>query len=177
MATPFQELKEGLTKLSDFFTELLLNIGSMLQWLNPLSEDFFLNGLFTFLGNVLSYINPFSENFFAYKLIDLTQELLEFLFIPKTNPFEELSVKMEEKFAFVNQIKDLFSSLLGFNNYGYEAPTFNMTWKGVTFALIDFSLFLEYRIWLHGIILAIAWFVFIFKTFKKLPVIIGGFSQ
>lgn len=52
-----------------------------------------------------------------------------------------------------------------------------MTWHGVTFALIDFSLFLQYRNWLHGIILAIAWVIFIFKTYKKLPSIIGGFSQ
>jgi hypothetical protein len=51
-----------------------------------------------------------------------------------------------------------------------------MTWKGVTFSLIDFSLFLNYRVWLHGIVLAIAWFIFIFKTFKKLPSIIGGFN-
>ena len=70
MATPFKELKEGLTKLGDFFTELLLNIGSMLQWLNPLSEEFFLKGLFIFLSDALSYINPFSENFFVYKLIE-----------------------------------------------------------------------------------------------------------
>lgn len=175
MATPFEAIKEGLENLGNFFSDLLLDIGSMLQWLNPLSDEFFLKGLISFLGEALSYINPLSENFFVYKLIELLRDLLEFLFVPKTNPFENLATKFEEKFAFVNQIKDLLNSLLGFNNYGEEVPTFNMTWHGVTFALIDFSMFLEYRLWLHGIILAISWFIFIFKTYKKLPAIIGGF--
>lgn len=52
-----------------------------------------------------------------------------------------------------------------------------MSWKGVTFGLIDFSLFVNYRDWVHGIILAIAWAIFIFKTYRRLPSIIGGFSQ
>lgn len=200
LAVPFKAIKEGLDSIGKFFQDLLINIGSMLQWLNPLSEEFFLKGLFEFLGNalsyinpfdenfilkdvftflgeIISYINPFSENFFVYKLIELLGELLKWLFVPETNPFDNLSVKFNEKFAFVNQIKDLFNSLLGFNNYGENIPTFNMTWKGVTFAFIDFSMFLNYRLWLHGIVLAIAWSIFIFKTYKKLPSIIGGFSQ
>lgn len=147
LAVPFNTIKESITSIGEFFIELL------------------------------SYINPFSENFFVYKLIELLGDLLKWLFIPENNPFNELSSKFDEKFAFIEQIKILINDLLGFNNYGDKAPTFNMSWRGVTFALIDFSLFLEYRTWLHGIILAIAWFTFLFKTYKKLPSIIGGFSQ
>lgn len=200
MEVPFNAIKESIENIGKFFQDLLNSIGSMLQWLNPFSDKFFLKGLldflgnalsyinpfdenfilkdvFKFLGDIISYINPFSENFFVYKLIELLQNLLEFLFVPKNNPFNELSSKFDTKFAFVNQIKDLFNSLLGFNNYGDKVPVFEMTWKGVTFAFIDFSMFLDYRLWLHGIILAIAWAIFIFKTYKKLPSIIGGFSQ
>lgn len=132
--------------------------------------------MWEFFTELISYINPLDENFFVYKLIELLGDLLEFLFVPVNNPFKNLSIKFDEKFAFINQIKDLVKSLLGFNNYGNSVPRFNMTWKGVTFTLIDFSLFLEYRTWLHSIILAIAWFVFLFKTYKKLPSIIGGFN-
>lgn len=154
----------------DFFTNFI-------DWFNPFSDNFILKKLWEFLTNIISYINPFSENFFAYKLIDLLGDLLKWLFVPENNPFDELSNKFNEKFAFVNQVKTLVNDLLGYSNYGDKTPTFDMTWRGVTFALIDFSLFLDYRNWLHGIILAIAWFVFIFKTYKKLPSIIGGFSQ
>lgn len=193
LAVPFNAIKEGLNSIIEFFGNLLdyLNpfsenfilksiinfLGSILNYLNPFSEDFILLKLWNFLVEIISYINPFSENFFVYKLIELLSDLLKFLFVPANNPFDELSNKFNEKFAFIEQIKTLINDLLGFNNYGDKTPSFNMSWKGVTFALVDFSLFLEYRIWLHGIILAIAWFVFLFKTYKKLPSIIGGFSQ
>lgn len=45
---------------------------------------------------------------------------------------------------------------------------------GQTLNIIDFSLFMDYRIWLHGIILAISWFLFIRRLFNKLPTVIGG---
>lgn len=170
MEVPFNAIKEGLSSIVEFFKNLL-------DYLNPFSENFILLKLWNFLTDIISYINPFSDNFLGKKIIELLSDLLEFLFVPESNPFEELSSKFDEKFAFVGQIKTLVSDLLGFNNYGDKVPSFNMTWHGVTFALIDFSLFLDYRTWLHSIILAIAWFVFLFKTYKKLPSIIGGFSQ
>lgn len=197
LEVPFKAIQDGLNAIGQ-------GIGKFLDWLNPFSEDFFLKGMFeflgkalsyinpfdenfilkdvfSFLGEIISYINPFSENFFVYKLLELLWKLLidlfNLLFVPAENPFDGLKVKFDEKFGFVNQIKDLFSGLLGFRNYGETAPSFNLSWKGVQFALIDFSMFLNYRLWLHGIILAIAWFVFIRKTFNKLPSIVGGFGQ
>lgn len=186
LEVPFKAIEEGLNSIGEFFknlisylnpldenfifTKLFSNINKIVSWVNPFSEDFFLSKLF-------SWINPFSENFFGKKLIELFFDLLESLFIPNNNPFSELSNKFNTKFSFINQIKDLLCSLLGFNNYGENCPTFEMTWRGVTFAFIDFSMFLQYRLWLHGIILAISWFIFIKRTYYKLPGIIGGFSQ
>lgn len=178
---PFKAITEGIKSITDFFS-------NMLDCLNPFSEKFFLKDFFisianflidcgNFFTNLIDWLNPFSDNFFVYKLVELLGNLLKWLFIPEKNPFDELSIKFDEKFAFIKQIEDLFSSLLGFNDYGQTIPSFNMTWNGITFAFIDFSMFLDYRLWLHGIILAIAWFIFIIKTYKKLPGIIGGFNQ
>lgn len=167
LAVPFNAIKEGLNSIIDFF-------GNIFDLLNPFSENFILSDVFSFLSDIISFINPFSENFFVYKLIELLGDLLKWLFVPENNSFEELSNKFNEKFAFVEQLKSFSNSLLGNVDYGSQIPSFNMTWKGVTFSLIDFSLFLQYREWLHGIILAISWFIFINKTFKKLPSVIGG---
>lgn len=68
----------------------------------------------------------------------------------------------------------MFSSLLGNVNYGESIPKFSIQYAGQTLDIIDFSLFVNYRVWLHGIILAIAWFYFIRKLFNKLPALIGG---
>lgn len=156
------------------FKEFFSNFFS---WFNPFSDNFILKKLWTLLGNIISYINPFDDNFLGKKIIELLGNLLNSLFVPTNNPFNDLSNKFNEKFAFIEQIKTFVNSFLGNSNYGDKTPAFEMTWHGVTFALIDFSLFLQYRNWLHGIILAIAWVIFIFKTYKKLPSIIGGFSQ
>ena len=45
-----------------------------------------------------------------------------------------------------------------------------------TVSIIDFSAFLHYRGWLHGIILAISWFMFARSLYARLPGIIGGFG-
>lgn len=171
LAVPFNAIKEGLSNIFN-------GIGTILSYLNPFSDNFILKSVINFLNEMLQYINPFNEEkFFGYKIIELFSNLLKSLFVPETNPFTDLSSKFNEKFIFVSQIKDLINSLLGNVDYGNSTPSFNFTWYGTTISIIDFSLFLEYRVWLHGIILAIAWYMFLHKLFKKLPGIIGGFSQ
>lgn len=170
MEIPLNFIKEGLTSVVNFFITLL-------DYLNPFSDNFILKKLWEFLVNIISYINPFSENFFGKKIIELISDLFEFLFIPAENPFTELSDKMNSKFIFISQIRNLIDKLLGYSDYGENCPSFNMTWKGVTFAMIDFSLFINYRPWLHGIILAISWFIFARKLYNKIPGVIGGFGN
>lgn len=165
----FQSMGENISNFNssvgNWFSDLVTNIGN---WFKNLGEH---------LSKLLSYINPFDENFFGYKIIDLFKELFNLLFVPTNNPFSEISNKFDEKFSFVNQIKTLINDLLGFNNYGDKVPSFSINYKGLTLVIIDFSIFLNYRTWLHGIILAISWFVFIRRTYNKIPSIIGGFSQ
>lgn len=144
LAIPFEKLKECLDSIINFFKQ------------------------------VISYINPFSENFFVYKLIELLGSLLKFLFVPTENSFNSIQEKINTRFYFLNQIKELFFNLIGYNNYGSELPIFSINYYGQTVNIIDFSLFTNYRIWLHGIILAVAWFYYLRKLYNNLPRIIGG---
>ena len=97
LAVPFNAIKEGINSIIEFFANLL-------DYLNPFSENFILLKLWNFLVEIISYINPFSENFFVYKLIELLSDLLKFLFVPENNPFDDLSSKFNEKFAFVEKL-------------------------------------------------------------------------
>lgn len=175
----FNFIKEALSYINPFSENFIFKefFSNFFSWFNPFSDNFILKKLWEFLTNIISFINPFDDNFLGKKVIELLSDLLNLLFVPQNNPFEKLSSKFNEKFSFVEQLKSFANNLFGNTDFGDSTPTFNMTWHGVTFALIDFSLFLQYRSWLHGIILAIAWAVFIFKTYRKLPTIIGGFSQ
>lgn len=165
----FQTMGENISNFNSAVGNWFRNLGTDLgNWFKNLGEH---------LSNLLSYINPFDENFFGYKIIDLFKQLFNLLFVPENNPFSELSNKFDEKFSFINQIKTLINDLLGFNNYGDKAPSFSIKYKGLTLVIVDFSIFLNYRTWLHAIILSISWFIFIRKTYNKIPSIIGGFSQ
>lgn len=62
--------ESGETDNSNFFTSVLgwfSSLGdflsSVLSYINPLSDNFFLSGLFNLISTGFSYINPFSENF------------------------------------------------------------------------------------------------------------------
>lgn len=157
------------TNLSTWF----INLGSTVDIFKTSVGTWFTN-LVTSLTNLLSYINPFNENFFGYKIIDLFMDLLETLFIPSDDIFDDLYLTIYNKFTFIFQIRDLFMQLFINFNYGDEVPSFNITYRGVTVGVIDFEPYLEYRSWLHGIILAISWVIFIRKQFNKIPSLIGG---
>ena len=167
LATPFKSIAQGIVKLGEHFSKVL-------DFLNPLSDNFILKKLWEFLTTIIDYLNPFSENFFGLKLIEFIGDLLEYLFIPKEDLFGSLRTEIENKFQFTKQISNLFETLLNDFNYGDNIPTFNITYEGVTANIIDFSPYLEYRSWLHTIILGISWFIFIRKTFNKIPFLIGG---
>ena len=144
LATPFEGIAQGIVNLGQHFS------------------------------NVLSYLNPFSENFFGIKLVEFIGDLLSNLFVPKEDIFGNLQENLRNKFYFTTQIQEIFESLLNDFDYGDSVPSFSITYYGKTLNIIDFSPYLEYRSWLHAIILGISWFVFIRKTFYKIPGIIGG---
>lgn len=66
--------------------------------------------IFERIGDILSYINPFSENFFVYKLIELLVNAIRSLFIPSDDFLG----------SFFDELKDWFSSRLGFLFYPFE---------------------------------------------------------
>ena len=144
LANPFEGIAQGIVNLGEHFS------------------------------NVISYLNPFSENFFGIKLIEFIGDLLSNLFVPKEDMFGNLQENIKNKFYFTTQIQEIFESLLNDFDYGDSVPSFSITYYGKTVDIIDFSPYLEYRSWLHAIILGISWFIFIRKTFYKIPGIIGG---
>ena len=167
LATPFEGIAKGIVKLGEHFS-------SVLDFLNPTSENFILTQLWEFLTNIVSFINPLHENFFGRKLVEFIGDLLNDLFVPEDDIFGNLQENIRSKFYFTTQIQEIFESLLNDYDYGDSVPSFSITYYGKTVDIIDFSPYLEYRSWIHSIILGISWFIFIRKTFYKIPGIIGG---
>lgn len=185
LTNPAKGLLDVLNPLSDnFFLKKLFNwfdnsndnfiFKDLFSWLNPTSENFILKKLWDFLINMISYLNPLDDNFLGKKIVELIGNLLSDLFVPKEDIFGNLKDNLQNKFSFTTQIQEIFENLLNDFNYGDSVPSFTITYYGETLNIIDFTPYLEYRSWLHAIILGISWFVFIRKTFYKIPGIIGG---
>lgn len=103
-----------LLKLWDF-------LGSLVSYLNPFSENFILLKLWDFLTTVISYINPFDDNFLGKKIVELIGDLLQFLFIPSDDYFSNLKEtflsEIESKIPYDDYIT-MFSTVLDISTDG-----------------------------------------------------------
>ncbi len=103
-----------LLKLWDF-------LGSLVSYLNPFSENFILLKLWDFLTTVISYINPFDDNFLGKKIVELIGDLLQFLFIPSDDYFSNLKEtflsEIESKIPY-NDYITMFSTVLDISTDG-----------------------------------------------------------
>lgn len=168
---------EGLSFLNPFKENFIFK--NLLDWLNPTSENFILLKLWNFLTDIICYINPFHENFFGIKLVEFIGDLLEDLFIPKEDHFSDLHNELNKKLGFIGQVKDLAHSLFPENspNSVFSPPNWSITYNGVTVKIIDWTAFEEYRGYLHSIIIFIMWGSYIIRLYKRVPMIIYGYTD
>lgn len=78
---------------------LASNIGSAI-------DDIF-SPLWDFITNILDWLNPFSDNFIGKYIVSAIGDILQFLFVPKDNFFEDS----------VESIKSNLSSKIPFGDY------------------------------------------------------------
>lgn len=130
------------------------------------------NAIHNFFSDLLSGIITGLNN-----LKDGIIQGLKDLFIPSDNAFTDIQNIINEKFGFISQIKDMFSSIINATfNVSDEPPTFNITIYGQDLSIIDWSIYSPYRLIVHGIIIAISYINFIMRLIKRIPKIIGGIS-
>lgn len=108
-------------------------------------------------------------------LLEGIGDLLKFLFVPSDNLGDEFKAKIEEKMPFISQISQAIDSFLNIDGSTQE-PNFSITYYGASAKIVDFSLVEKYIPIIHSIIIAIAWGTFIFRIYKRIPSIIGGFK-
>lgn len=148
---------------------------------NRLTDGF--NSIIQGLGNVVSKIGEVISSVIdvivgiPQAILDGFMNLLEFLFKPdaSSNLTHEVKYLLEEKFGFLFQIGDLIRSIMDIDFYS-GTPKFEITYKGITYQIIDFAIFIPYRPYVRSI----ASFIMIFSTLlwllKNAPSLIRGGS-
>ena len=90
-------------------------------------------------------------------IINGLQNVIEFLFVPSDNLFNDVEDLFKEKFAFVYQVISIGEDLKEIE-FGTDTPHFSITLYGKTVDFIDFSFYDKYRTFIHNITLVIAYF-------------------
>lgn len=121
------------------------------------------------LESIFNFLNPFSEDFF-----------LKIAFVPDTDNliFDEVKDVLYSKFKFIKSIEKIHNDFNdNFNKYA-SCPDFTIKLPaflgGSLVKPIDFRFFNDYRIIIHGLIIALSYFFFIKKLSHKLPNLIKG---
>lgn len=154
----------------------------MLDFLNPLSENFILIKVWNFLSTIISYINPFdTEHFLGYKLISLLGDLLKSLFVPSEERILALTNTVTSKFSFVDSIKMAISSLQNIiNNVGnvpkLEIPIGATKYNSAGSVILDFSFYAPFKNYGDIVITGFCYALFLWRMFTHLPNTIKGSS-
>ena len=192
----FESILSWFANLGEFF-------GTLLDHINPLSENFFLKGLFDVLvtgfsylnplsdnfifktffeniGTLLSYLNPFSENFFGYKIIDLLKSALQLLFVPSSERISALHNTISEKFSFVTTIRTASDSIKNSIENTGNAPKLKIRTFKTKYTdeqqqtILDFSFYSPYKSYGDAIITGFVYALFFWRLFISIPNIING---
>lgn len=161
---------------------------------NDKDGDSITSGLFNTLFDKLSnWFDILSQGLALVKnaIIDLGNTIIngiknvfEYLFIPDDNTlFNDFTDLFNQKFGFVSQIIDIANELTSIK-LGDSLPNFSVTLKsdffgslkGKSFQFIDFSMYEQYRTFIHSIIVVITDFFFFMYLLREIPCVVGGIT-
>lgn len=137
-----------------------------------------MKGVLEKLGSLLDYLNPFSDNFLGKKIIELLGDLLKALFIPSEERLSAITNTVSDKFSFINSIKEAINSLSNMLTNLEISPslTTNVNSKYYSGALkiIDLSWYSPFKSYGDLVISGFIYLIFIWKLFVHAPNIING---
>lgn len=170
---------------SDFFS----NIGKMLSWLNPFSDNFFLKGLFNilnplsddfFLKKLFNWLNPFSDDFIGKKIVELLSNALQALFVPSEERINAVYNTVANKFEFIESIKIAINSTQDLLNNTGNSPklTLNVGATKYTEAqnvtVLDLAWYSQFKPYGDLVLTGFIYLFFLWRLFISLPKIIHG---
>lgn len=159
--------------------DVLSFLVDILSYINPFSDNFLLKGVLDFLSNIISYINPFSDNFLGKKIIEMLQGVLEYLFVPDNSLINEKIEEIKSRFAFVDGVKQTINEVTNIVYDENSSPSLSINIPdnktGITkMTIIDLSWYTKYKNYGDTIICCFIYAFFFWRIFIKLPNIIGG---
>jgi len=93
--------------------------------------------------------------------------------------YDNLTSKMNEKLPIIGQAKTALDTVIS-DNIDYsdttQQPNITFSYKGQTYKILDLEPFIPYREQIRSYIVPLMYLTFLYKLYRKLPSIIGGFQ-
>lgn len=174
IANGFNYLYDTLRNVVDNAKTAVMNsIDALKTAMKDLGKE--VNARVKAVENYVSYVYTRMNNIYE----DFKQkavEKIEYYFIPTFSIQEQVEtwkLTIENKFEFYKQISTMLNRIFTFSETA-EAPKFNITYKGVTVGIVDFSAYAQARKLVQAMILFFAWFSFLRRLYHSIPNIIMG---
>ena len=166
----FTLFSSSIYSINSNIVSIYNNINNLPNHLNSLIYNSFIipiNGIIQAIENIEISSNDVTniENNYITNIVN-------YLFVPtNTNKFNDFKINFDLKFNWINQIQDYPLKDFDFDTNTNEPITF-INMNGMTYNLIDFRVFNDYRPFIHGLIIALSYYRFLSRKFKNLSNII-----
>lgn len=174
IANGFNYLYDTLRNVVDNAKTAVMNsIDALKTAMKDLGKE--VNARVKAVENYVSYVYTRMNNIYE----DFKQkavEKIEYYFIPTFSMQEQIETwkdMLSEKFVFYEQLVYFFERIFTFSETT-EVPKFNITYKGTTVGIVDFSAYAYMRTYVQGLILFFAWFAFLRRLYRSMPDFIMG---
>lgn len=154
----------------------------MVDWLNPLSDNFILTKIIQGLADILSFLNPNSDKFIGKVIVDLFKDLFNVLFVPSEERVTAITNTVQSKFAFVENIKTAVNSLNDLLNSTGNAPVITVNVGSTKYTgeanikVIDMSWYAPFKPYGDLVVTGFAYAFFVWQLFLNITGIINGAS-
>lgn len=158
---------QWFTDLGNSIGQWFTNLIDDIQGIATSIEEWF-SELFGALGEILNYLNPMHENFFLKIAFIPSEGYFE-------DFASDIKTSFDGKFTFISDIGNILGSIFGgVFDTDPEPPEFNITlpggkWGEGSVKVIDFSIFEDYRPFILNFIRVLLWIPFLIKLYKRLP--------
>jgi len=123
------------------------------------------------IERIINFLNPLHEDFFLRVAFIPSTDYVEVF-------REEIKAIFDNKLSFINEIRDFLAFIFStpiLDNPG--PPEFKITlpggkWGSGSVQIIDFSIFEDYRLFIINFIRVLLWIPFLIKLYKRLPSIV-----
>lgn len=134
------------------------------------------------ITSILNYLNPSSDEFFGNKIIELMKDMLKNLFVPSEERLTALTNSVSSKFDFVESIKQAVLSLQNIINNIGNAPKLEIQVSSTkyteagTIAILDLNFYKPYKNYGDLVLTGFIYAMFLWRLFSRLPAIIRGYA-